>query len=140
MVLNWCIRQFAETEIAMNAVERVNHYAHQIPVEADAINPNNRPPSAWPSTGIIKFENVSMSYAPELPLVLKSVSFEIQSKHKIGIVGRTGSGKSSLMQALFRMVEMKDGQVLIDGVRIREIGLRDLRQGLAIIPQVSLIF
>lgn len=77
-----------------------------------------------------------MRYRAGLEPVLKQVSFRVAPREKIGIIGRTGAGKSSLMQALFRMVEAERGRVLIDGVNIREIGLRDLRSKLAIIPQV----
>ncbi|KAJ3116514.1 hypothetical protein HDU96_009500 [Phlyctochytrium bullatum] len=139
-ILNWCIRQFTETEVAMNAVERVEHYGFRIDVEADAVIPHNRPPKEWPVNGEIEFKNVEMKYAPELPLVLKGVSFAIKDGQKIGVVGRTGSGKSSLMQALFRMVEPSSGEIVIDGVSSQTIGLRDLRSKLAIIPQDPVLF
>ncbi|KAJ3413134.1 hypothetical protein HDV05_008472 [Chytridiales sp. JEL 0842] len=139
-ILNWCIRQFTDTEIAMNAVERIEHYAYKLDTEAPAVLPQNRPPPEWPVTGNIRFENVEMRYAPDLPLVLKGVSFEIKDRQKIGIVGRTGSGKSSLMQALFRMVEPAAGRIIIDGLDSREMGLKDLRSGLAIIPQDPILF
>ncbi|KAI9339972.1 P-loop containing nucleoside triphosphate hydrolase protein [Obelidium mucronatum] len=138
--LSWCIRQFTETEVAMNAVERVKYYAEQTAVEADAILPDSRPPKDWPSTGSISFTDLQMKYAPELPLVVKGVTFAITDKQKVGIVGRTGSGKSSLMQALFRMVEPCGGTIIIDGVDISKIGLADLRNGLAIIPQDPILF
>jgi ATP-binding cassette, subfamily C (CFTR/MRP), member 1 len=84
----------------MNAVERVLVYT-ELPAEGERTKPSD-PPTSWPSTGSIKFDNVQLAYRPELPLVLKGVDFEIQPGEKVGIVGRTGAGKSSLMQALFR--------------------------------------
>jgi ATP-binding cassette, subfamily C (CFTR/MRP), member 1 len=136
--LNWCIRQFTETEIAMNGVERVSHYGYELPQEADHLL-ENRPGKGWPSEGRIEFRNVSMRYLPDLPLVLKDVTFDAKSGEKIGIVGRTGSGKSSIMQSLFRMVE-PTGEIEIDGVLASKIGLRDLRSGLGIIPQDPVLF
>ncbi|KAI9355946.1 P-loop containing nucleoside triphosphate hydrolase protein [Zopfochytrium polystomum] len=139
-ILNFCIRQFTDTEIAMNSVERVEHYSNRIEVEADAVVPHNRPPTNWPVKGDVTFTDVSMSYSPELPLVLKQVSFSVKDGEKVGIVGRTGSGKSSLMQALFRMVEISDGKVTIDGIDASTLGLFDLRKNLAIIPQDPVLF
>ncbi|KAJ3190722.1 hypothetical protein HK101_008433 [Irineochytrium annulatum] len=139
-ILNWCIRQFTDTEIAMNAVERVQHYGYEVEVEADAINPNNRTPEGWPAKGTISFKGVEMQYGPDLPLVLKGVDFDIRDREKVGVVGRTGSGKSSLMQSLFRMVEISSGSIVVDGINVHEIGLRDLRVGLAIIPQDPVLF
>nr|KAJ3412102.1 hypothetical protein HK105_002440 [Polyrhizophydium stewartii] len=137
--LNWCIRQFTDMEIAMNAVERVNYYAHKLEPEAAEIT-DVRPPAGWPAKGEIEFKDVSMRYAPDLPLVLKSVSFSIHGREKIGVVGRTGSGKSSLMQVLFRMVEPASGAIVVDGITTSELGLKDLRSGLGIIPQDPVLF
>ncbi|KAJ3202462.1 hypothetical protein HDU67_000543, partial [Dinochytrium kinnereticum] len=139
-ILNWCIRQFTETEIAMNAVERVEHYGFHIEVEAEAVVEGNRPEKGWPVKGDIEFKGVEMRYAPELPLVLKGVSFVIGDGEKVGVVGRTGSGKSSLMQALFRMVEPCGGEIVVDKISSQTIGLRDLRSRLAIIPQDPILF
>ena len=139
--LNWCVRQFTETEIAMNAVERVNHYGHVIETEAAMENAETQPAADWPVKGSIHVENLEMKYAPDLPVILKGISFDIQHREKIGVVGRTGSGKSSLMQALFRMVEPVAGsRIVIDGVNIMQLGLRDLRSRLAIIPQDPILF
>ncbi|RKO85556.1 P-loop containing nucleoside triphosphate hydrolase protein [Blyttiomyces helicus] len=124
----------------MNAVERVEHYAYQTEVEAPPIIPDNRPPPGWPTSGAIKIEELQMRYAPDLPLVLDGISLEIKDKEKIGVVGRTGSGKSSLMQALFRMVEPASGKITISGLDASALGLEDLRSGLAIIPQDPVLF
>ncbi|KAI9332974.1 P-loop containing nucleoside triphosphate hydrolase protein [Obelidium mucronatum] len=140
--LAMAVQNFTQTEIAMNSVERVEHYAYRLESEADPINPNNRPPSpSWPTKGEIEFKNVSMRYGPTLPIVLSNVSFKIADGEKIGVVGRTGSGKSSLMQVLFRMTEPFEGSVIIDGVETTgTMGLHDVRSAIAIIPQDPVVF
>ncbi|KAG0212661.1 hypothetical protein BGX28_005857 [Mortierella sp. GBA30] len=137
---NWCVRQYAEVENNMNAVERLHHYAQELPIEADAIIPDNRPAESWPSTGAISIRNLEMRYRPELPSVLHNLSLDIKGGEKIGVVGRTGAGKSSIMMALFRLVEPSKGTMEIDGVDISKIGLHDLRTRLAIIPQDPVLF
>ncbi|KAG0329331.1 hypothetical protein BG000_000100 [Podila horticola] len=137
---NWCVRQYAEVENNMNAVERLHHYAEELEVEADAIIPDNRPSDQWPSAGAIKIRNLEMRYRPELPSVLHDLSLDIQGGEKIGVVGRTGAGKSSIMMALFRLVEPSNGTIEIDGVDVGKIGLFDLRTRLAIIPQDPILF
>ncbi|KAG0036025.1 hypothetical protein BGZ82_004800 [Podila clonocystis] len=137
---NWCVRQYAEVENNMNAVERLHHYAEELNVEADAIIPDNRPSDQWPSAGAIKIRNLEMRYRPELPSVLHDLSIDIQGGEKIGVVGRTGAGKSSIMMALFRLVEPSKGTIEIDGVDVGKIGLFDLRTRLAIIPQDPILF
>lgn len=124
----------------MNAVERLHHYAEELDVEADAIIPDNRPSEQWPSAGAIKIRNLEMRYRPELPSVLHDLSLDIQGGEKIGVVGRTGAGKSSIMMALFRLVEPTKGTIEIDGVDVSKIGLFDLRTRLAIIPQDPILF
>jgi len=139
-LLSWCVRQFAESEIAMNAVERVNHFGTALDMEAEPIIENSRPPPKWPVTGSVVFEDVSVRYKPDLPLVLKNVNLSINDKNKIGIVGRTGSGKSTMMNSLFRIMELSSGKITIDGLDISSIGLDDLRKALAIIPQDPVLF
>ncbi|KAF9921984.1 hypothetical protein FBU30_007941 [Linnemannia zychae] len=137
---NWCVRQFAEVENNMNAVERLYHYSEELTIEADPIIPDNRPSDSWPSAGAISIRNLEMRYRPELPLVLRNLSLDIKGGEKIGVVGRTGAGKSSIMMALFRLVEPSNGTMEIDGVDICKIGLFDLRTRLAIIPQDPVLF
>ncbi|KXN89182.1 Multidrug resistance-associated protein 1 [Leucoagaricus sp. SymC.cos] len=132
------ISQFAQNEQNMNAVERVLYYT-ELPEEGDAVKPDDPPPS-WPTGGGISFKNVDLAYRPGLPLVLKDVTFDVNPGEKVGIVGRTGAGKSSLLQALFRMVEVQEGSIQIDGVDIRNIGLDTLRTRLALVPQDSTLF
>ncbi|KAK4057952.1 hypothetical protein OIO90_001171 [Microbotryomycetes sp. JL221] len=137
---SWLVRQISEAENDMNSVERMLHYGNQLEQEAPAIVEEKRPEEAWPSQGSIEFDKVVMRYRPELPPVLKGLSLTIKGGEKIGVVGRTGAGKSSIMQALFRIVELNSGTIKVDGQDISEIGLRDLREKLAIIPQDALLF
>ncbi|KAF5390987.1 hypothetical protein D9757_004049 [Collybiopsis confluens] len=137
-VFSQMISQFATNEQNMNAVERLLVYA-ELPSEGDSVTPSD-PPTSWPSQGSIHFEDVELGYRKGLPLVLKRVSFDVQPGEKIGIVGRTGAGKSSLIQALLRMVELEGGRIDIDGFSIREVGLDILRRQLALVPQDSILF
>ena len=90
--------------------------------------------------GIVKFDNASLAYRPGLPLVLKNLSFEVKPSEKIGICGRTGAGKSSIMTALYRLSELESGKITIDDVDIASLGLKDLRSKLSIIPQDPVLF
>ncbi|KAG8813820.1 hypothetical protein FRC19_002163 [Serendipita sp. 401] len=138
-VLSQMVTQMARSEQEMNAVERLDHYG-KLPSEA-APTTSNDPDQRWPDKGAISFKNVDMTYRPGLPLVLHGVSFDVQPGEKIGICGRTGAGKSSMLQALFRIVEIEDGgSIEIDGVDTKKIGLDVLRQRLAVIPQDALLF
>lgn len=135
----WVVRLYSEVDIQMNSVERVSEY-FEIEQEAAQVIPESRPPVDWPSEGAIEFHNLSLRYDEELPLVIKNVSFKVAGGLKVGVVGRTGAGKSTIISALFRMLEADTGSILLDGVDISTIGLRDLRQALAIIPQDPTLF
>ena len=137
-VLNWLVRQAADLENNIVAVERIKEYS-EITNEPDwtTVAP---PPSNWPANGSIQFKQYSMRYREGLGLVLKSVNANIKGGEKIGIVGRTGSGKSSLTVALFRLVEPASGSIIIDGIDISKIGLHELRTKLTIIPQDPVLF
>eukprot|EP00953_Heterococcus_sp_UTEX-ZZ885_P040389 20644-Heterococcus_DN1.PRE.1 len=137
--LTWCVRSGCSTESRITSAERVNKYA-AIQPEATPINEKYRPPEHWPQYGAIEFKGVSLRYRSDLELVLKDVSLSIKGGEKIGIVGRTGSGKSSLMTALFRLVEPCSGTIYIDGIDVCKLGLRDLRSKISIIPQESVLF
>ncbi|GJE88588.1 ABC transporter C family protein [Phanerochaete sordida] len=135
-------RQSAEVENYMASVETVTHYSHgnNISQEAPHEVPENKPPAEWPREGAIEFKDIVMRYRPGLPYVLKGLSMSIKGGEKVGVVGRTGAGKSSLMLALFRIVELSGGSITVDGVDISKIGLNDLRTKIAIIPQDPLLF
>lgn len=129
------VRQSAEVENDMNSVERMVHYTTSIEQEADHERDENKPPPHWPSEGRVELKDVELKYRPELPPVLRGISMAVKGGEKIGIVGRTGAGKSSIMVALYRLVELSGGSIHIDGIDISTLGLRDLRSKVAIIPQ-----
>ena len=138
--LKQAVRSFSKLEADMSSVERILYYTSDIPKEALDIVPDKDPDSqSWPSAGGIDIVNASMRYR-DGPLILKGVTATIEAGEKVGIVGRTGSGKSSLVAALFRMTEIESGQIIIDGVDISEIGTDILRQKLSIIPQDPVMF
>ncbi|SCZ87513.1 BZ3500_MvSof-1268-A1-R1_Chr2-2g04979 [Microbotryum saponariae] len=138
--LSMVIRQSAEVENNMASVERLVHYQNSLEQEAAADIPETAPDKSWPQQGQIEFKQVEMAYRPELPPVLHGVSFIIRPGEKVGIVGRTGSGKSSIVMSLFRMVELSSGQIIVDGEDISKLGLDQLRSKLAIIPQEAVLF
>ncbi|KAK1775815.1 P-loop containing nucleoside triphosphate hydrolase protein [Copromyces sp. CBS 386.78] len=137
-MIQFTVRQLAEVENGMNAVERILYYGTQLEEEAPSKTIDVRP--SWPEKGEIIFDNVEMRYRAGLPLVLQGLNVHIQGGERIGIVGRTGAGKSSIMSTLFRLVEISGGHITIDGIDISTIGLQDLRSRLAIIPQDPTLF
>ncbi|KAF2275206.1 multidrug resistance-associated protein 1 [Westerdykella ornata] len=137
--LNWIVRQTVEVETNIVSVERVLEYA-ALPSEAPEIISKNRPPISWPSQGAVSFNNYSARYRPGLDLALKNINLQIHAHEKVGVVGRTGAGKSSLTLALFRIIEPSEGFVSIDNLNTSTIGLLDLRRRLAIIPQDAALF
>jgi ABC-type multidrug transport system fused ATPase/permease subunit len=139
-MFGWLVRQSAELENNMNSVERIVHYATEVEQEAPHELPKEKPAAPWPSRGEIVFKDVILKYRPELPPVLRNLTMSVKAGEKIGIVGRTGAGKSSIMTALYRLVELSSGSISIDGVDVSKIGLTDLRSGLSIIPQDAVLF
>ncbi|KAJ5919924.1 hypothetical protein N7454_009759 [Penicillium verhagenii] len=135
----WLVRLYSEVQQNMNSVERVREYL-EVDQEAAPIVPDNRPAKGWPIEGAVEFSGYSTRYRPDLDAVLKEVSFSVKAGEKVGIVGRTGAGKSSLALALFRGLEAEKGRILIDGVDIGAIGLRDLREAITIVPQDPTLF
>ncbi|EDK40781.2 hypothetical protein PGUG_04879 [Meyerozyma guilliermondii ATCC 6260] len=137
--LNWIVRMTVEVETNIVSVERILEYSRLTP-EAPEVIESHRPPTSWPSQGEITFKNYSTRYRPELDLVLKNINLSVKPHEKVGIVGRTGAGKSSLTLALFRIIEASGGNINIDAVDTSAIGLADLRHKLSIIPQDSQVF
>uniref|UniRef100_A0A8C3UVU2 ABC-type glutathione-S-conjugate transporter n=1 Tax=Catharus ustulatus TaxID=91951 RepID=A0A8C3UVU2_CATUS len=137
--LNWMVRMTSELETNIVAVERIKEYS-ETETEAPWIIEGKSPPENWPSKGELEFVNYSVRYRKGLDLVLKGLNLQVHGGEKIGIVGRTGAGKSSMTLCLFRILEAAKGEIKIDGVKISEIGLHDLRSRLTIIPQDPVLF
>lgn len=138
-MLGGVVNAFTETEREMVAVERVNQYITYIPCEMPQLT-TQAAPYAWPSQGVVQFQNVILKYREHLAPSLKHINFQTRPSEKIGVVGRTGAGKSSLLAALFRLVEISNGCILIDSVNIANLDLHSLRTRLAIIPQEPFLF
>ncbi|XP_075435703.1 ATP-binding cassette sub-family C member 3 isoform X3 [Ascaphus truei] len=139
MSLNWMVRMTSDLETNIVAVERVMEYS-ETETEAPWTIEEKRPPKEWPSKGEVDFSHYSVRYRTGLNLVLKGLSLKVKGGEKVGIVGRTGAGKSSMTLCLFRILEAAEGTIKIDGVNISEIGLHDLRSMLTIIPQDPVLF
>jgi len=137
--LNWVVRMATEMETQIVAVERIEEYT-DLPSEAPAHIPETAPDPSWPTHGDIQIEELTMRYRPELEPVLKHLNLHIDPGEKVGVVGRTGAGKSSLVLCLMRIIELESGRIVIDGVDIKQLGLEDLRSHIAIIPQEPLLF
>ncbi|KAJ3054695.1 hypothetical protein HK097_001102 [Rhizophlyctis rosea] len=137
--LNWLVRQSCEIETNIVSVERIKEYI-ELPQEAPYEDEYNKPPQDWPQQGQIAFDHYSTRYREGLDLVLRNISFSVKPREKIGIVGRTGAGKSSLTLSLFRLIEASNGKIYIDGQDISIVGLYDLRSKLTIIPQDPVLF
>ncbi|XP_029284201.1 LOW QUALITY PROTEIN: multidrug resistance-associated protein 7 [Cottoperca gobio] len=129
---------FTQTEMQLVSVERTEEYSTGLPTEPQ--HQNTQLPPAWPEHGCLDFRGVVLNYRDGLPNALDGVSLVVRPGEKVGIVGRTGSGKSTLFLALFRMVELNQGQILLDGLDISAVGLAQLRSRLAIIPQDPFLF
>ncbi|XP_072179239.1 ATP-binding cassette sub-family C member 9-like [Diadema setosum] len=136
LYMNFAVRQCSEVELQMNGVERVKYYSEVPTEDYEGIEPS----PDWPSRGKIEIMDLSVRYAEGLDPVLHDVTFTVEGMEKLGICGRTGSGKSSLTLALFRMIDTFQGSIVIDGIDIATVPLRTLRQRLSIIPQDSVLF
>ncbi|XP_074741576.1 multidrug resistance-associated protein 1 isoform X7 [Strix uralensis] len=137
--LNWLVRMSSELETNIVAVERVKEYA-EMEKEAEWSIEQTAPASTWPTEGKVEFRGYGLRYREDLDLVLKNINVTINGGEKIGIVGRTGAGKSSLTLGLFRINEAAEGEIIIDGINIAKIGLHDLRFKITIIPQDPILF
>ncbi|KAJ2716007.1 hypothetical protein H4R19_000885 [Coemansia spiralis] len=137
--MSWTIKDCTILENAMTHMERCIEYS-SLPQEAPAVIADHRPDSQWPAQGALEFKDYSVRYREGLDPVLKGLSFSVLPGQKVGIVGRTGAGKSSLALALFRIIESAGGQILLDGQDIAKYGLADVRSQLSIIPQNPTLF
>eukprot|EP00048_Salpingoeca_helianthica_P002825 m.61104 g.61104 ORF g.61104 m.61104 type:complete len:1523 (-) comp12327_c0_seq3:30-4598(-) len=136
--LNWMVRMSSQLESDIVAVERVEEYI-ALPSEAPRIR-DHRPAADWPHEGQISIDQLGLRYRPELDLVLRGLTCNIRGGEKVGIVGRTGAGKSSLTLSLFRLIEPSSGRIVIDGENIGQLGLQDLRSRLTVMPQDPVLF
>ncbi|KAJ8311646.1 hypothetical protein KUTeg_011001 [Tegillarca granosa] len=155
-VLNYIVLAVSEMEMNFVSVERIKEYTslssessikeydglsiYVYTYQAEWVLPSARPPQNWPHAGNVVFQGYATRYRDGLDLVLKGIHCNISSGEKIGIVGRTGAGKSSLTLSLFRLIEGAGGNIYIDGVRISDLGLHDLRSRITILPQEPVIF
>ncbi|MBN3303878.1 MRP3 protein, partial [Amia calva] len=138
-ILSWIVRSWTDVENNIVAVERVKEYT-ETPKEATWTMENSPLPPAWPQTGTIQFQGYGLQYRKGLEWALKGITLQIKEQEKVGIVGRTGAGKSSLALGIFRILEAAKGEIYIDGVNIAEIGLHELRSRITIIPQDPVLF
>ncbi|CAD8115160.1 unnamed protein product [Paramecium primaurelia] len=132
----WCMRQMIQVHAMMSSCQRMYEIidlTSEAPQYLEQVQ-------NWPSVGQVKFEQVELRYRYNTPLILKGINFEIPYKKRIGIIGRTGAGKSSILQAMFRMSEIEKGQIIIDDVNIQKLGLHQLRSSIGIIPQSPFLF
>ncbi|KAL6607981.1 hypothetical protein ACP70R_041044 [Stipagrostis hirtigluma subsp. patula] len=135
----WVIWNLCNVENKMISVERILQFSN-IPSESPLVIEEYRPTEKWPWYGTIQIDDLQIKYSHDMPMVLKGISCTFPGGRKIGVVGRTGSGKSTLIQALFRIVEPSAGRIIIDGLDISLLGLHDLRSRLSIIPQEPTLF
>lgn len=138
-VLFWAIYMSCFVENRMVSVERIKQFTN-IPSEAEWRKKDCLPSPDWPTHGNVEIKDLKVRYRPNTPLVLKGLTFSIRGGEKIGVVGRTGGGKSTLIQVLFRLVEPSGGKIIIDGIDITTLGLHDLRSRFGIIPQEPILF
>lgn len=138
-MFQWGMRQSAELENQITAVERVLEYTNAPQEDALESSLEKKPPAEWPMNGQIIFKNFYLRYNTDSKFVVKNLNINIESMEKVGIVGRTGAGKSSLIGALFRLA-INEGNIIIDDIDIHDIGLHDLRSKISIIPQEPILF
>ena len=124
----------------MTSIERLQFYC-DLPAEKNVLGTaKENLDDQWPKSGALEFKNVSLRYADHLPMVLKKVSFKIESGSRVGLIGRTGSGKSTIFQSVYRFVDIAEGEILLDGESIHQIPLKRIRKNLAVIPQDPALF
>jgi len=137
--LGFTVMVYGQLEMTAIAIERIADYC-KLPEEPEEVIEDNRPDDRWPENGVIKFKRYSMAYRMGLPLVLNRITLTINANERIGVCGRTGAGKSSIFNALLRLSDYHTGNIIIDGVDIHRIGVKDLRRHIAIITQESIMF
>lgn len=139
-VVSVIMRWKSELSARLISIERVTDYCKNLTEEAPSLLEDSCPPPEWPSQGYVQFTDVHLRYRPELPLVLHGLTVSIKGGEKVGIIGRTGAGKSSVIGTLLRLSEICQGSIIIDGINISKIGLKNLRSKIAVIPQEPVLF
>ena len=130
---------FSSMQVSMNSVERIKYYAENLDEEAPEEIEDTAPPPEWPAQGRVEIKDLRIGYRTG-PDVIKGISVTVEPAEKVGVVGRTGSGKSTLLLSIFRIMEARGGQIIIDGIDIATIGLLQLRSKIGIIPQVCVAY
>lgn len=140
-IFQWCIRQSAEVVNHMVSIERVLAFGKLEP-EAPWVQPDDDSilETGWPQAGAIEYSNLLVRYRPRLPPALRNIGFAVPAGSRVGVVGRTGSGKSTVVQSLFRLLEAEEGSICIDGRDISKLGLHTVRTRVSVIPQVPTLF
>ncbi|KAL6861150.1 hypothetical protein ACP4OV_016850 [Aristida adscensionis] len=136
-LLNGFLTTFTETEKEMISVERVVEY---VGIPQEELQGSESPHRSWPTEGQIEFEHITLRYKPELAPALNDVSFLIAAGMQVGIIGRTGAGKSSILNALFRLAPVCNGHILVDGIDVAKVAVRELRAHFAVVPQSPFLF
>jgi ABC-type multidrug transport system fused ATPase/permease subunit len=127
----------ADVENNMTSVERLTHF---MGIDAEVTDHQANPPEGWPSEGGLEFDSVELRYRTSLPQALRKLTLSVPARSKVGLVGRTGAGKSSVMAALFRLFELEGGSIRVDGIDTRTVGLPQLRACFSVIPQSPVLF
>lgn len=135
-MLQGTVKFCGDTDRQLISLQRIQEYTKLVPEEDSG---KFKPSESWPNQGTIEYQSVYMQYSPNEPLNLKNISFKIQAGQKIGIVGRTGSGKSSLVSILYRLYPY-DGHIFIDSIDTKQLSLQDLRSKISVIPQDPILF
>jgi ATP-binding cassette subfamily C (CFTR/MRP) protein 1 len=134
--MNWAIRSISMVENSLTSFERIERYSATPSERRDGASA----PAKWPTSGAIDLRDLSVRYRPNLPLALRNLTCSIPAGSRVGIIGRTGSGKSTLILSLFRLIEPCQGRILIDGIDLSSVALDDLRSSIAVVPQEPVLF
>ncbi|KAJ2662040.1 hypothetical protein IWW48_002099 [Coemansia sp. RSA 1200] len=133
------IRNYSDNEMSMTSIERIMQYTRTEQEAANESDSQNKPPATWPTKGDMQINGLVVEYVPGVP-VLHGISLSVEHGEKVGVVGRTGAGKSTISLALLRFLEASKGQIVLNGIDVSKVGLEDLRRNVTIIPQDPVLF
>jgi ABC-type multidrug transport system fused ATPase/permease subunit len=137
VLFNWSMKLLGNVHVLLSSVHRIQHYIEKVHMENKS---GSVLPKEFPATGALKFQDICLRYSPSMPLALDRVSFNLAAGAKVGIVGPTGSGKSSILVALFRLIQTSHGSIIVDGISAADVGVDAFRRQIAIIPQTPALF